>query len=59
MSGSAISKSSALQTQLLGSSDAGEARAAKLAQYDAQLAHIDRLIAVAETMVSAKAAVAP
>ena len=51
--------SSDLQTLLLGSSDASEARAKTLAQYDAQIAHIDRLIAVAEIAASADENSAP
>ena len=53
MSAPAFARSSDLQTLLLGSSDASEARAATLAAYDAKIAHLDRLIAVAE--IAAKA----
>ncbi len=48
-------KSHSLLTQLLGSSDASEARAATLAQYDAELAYLDRLIAAAEGLLDAGA----
>lgn len=53
----AAARSTELQTQLLGSSDASEAHAATLAAYDAKIAHLDRLIAVAELAAKAEAEV--
>lgn len=49
-----VPAASPLLTALLGSSDASEAHAATLAQYDAQIRHLDRLIAVAELMRTAE-----
>lgn len=48
-------QSSSLQTALLGSSDASETRAATLAQFDAKISYLDRLIAVAEGMAAVEA----
>lgn len=47
-------ESAELLTQLLDSSDASESRAKTLAQYDAQLAELDRLIAEAEFALAAE-----